>query len=470
MSTVIDPIVSEILVAIEDGGKPEGGKTSYPDYPGEHPSKTLLNEWVDSWSEDLGSGGYSAVLRGELPFEIAKLAPRPPLDIPRSADPARKLHIEAANDRIVETNAINKTESDARLKEIKVRIASKIIHAMRRAAPIALDALKSKHQMKDEHDVLIDAYDGVAMFNELKAKKSEAVRRVDTKRYDLAYEKIRDHKLPDNVSPEAWSKRLATFTVHVNPYKKHPLSGRDLSEFIVEQLPSGLASDGRSLQRDAVDKKKFDDVTYITGETQRIVEDAYDPSKKPSAMLTYSEAVKSNGSGNGIGNGANATKTVSVKTANKMVAAAIQDYKSKAPGNKTTGKESNRRGGNRLPEGQYCSSGTCNFDHDRLKPGKPCYRQSDFEGPLPQSTYDNEAARTRIENDKMANSKRLGTPYKPFKPQTAETAAKAGAVATLDNTLVDLFGAAPGMMVHDGTELGMQCYMADDDDESGYGF
>ena len=41
------------------------------------------------------------------------------------------------------------------------------------------------------------------------------------------------------------------------------------------------------------------------------------------------------------------------------------------------------RKGNRLPEGTLCSKGTCDFDHDRLKPSAPCFRDPDFAGPLP---------------------------------------------------------------------------------------
>ena len=316
---MIDPIVKDILVATEDSGKPEGGKTSYPDYPCENPSKTQKTEWIDTWDEDLQASGFSALLRGELPFEIAKLSERPAITIPEGTDPARAAVLATENDRIATANAVNKLEAESRTKEIRVRVAAKINRALRKTAPLLLSQLQKAHRLKDASGTEIaDAYDGVEMFLALKAKKSDAVSRYDTKKYDQCYEKMRDNKVEDNVSPDRWAKRITTFTVHINPYKQSPLVGEELSQFIVEQLPTVLASDGRNLVRAAKAAGKFDDDAYITKQTQEIVEDAYNPGKKPAAML--SEPTEN-------GNG----KSVFTRgQANKMIAAALKDYKSKA--------------------------------------------------------------------------------------------------------------------------------------------
>eukprot|EP00965_Chrysotila_dentata_P038716 1285895-Pleurochrysis_carterae.AAC.1 len=37
-----------------------------------------------------------------------------------------------------------------------------------------------------------------------------------------------------------------------------------------------------------------------------------------------------------------------------------------------------------LPNGQWCSSGTCHFTHDKVNPGGPCYRDPRWPGPLPE--------------------------------------------------------------------------------------
>ena len=52
----IDALIAEI-------GNTESGKTSYPEFPSEKPTKATLTVWIDSWKEDLNAKGYSAILR-----------------------------------------------------------------------------------------------------------------------------------------------------------------------------------------------------------------------------------------------------------------------------------------------------------------------------------------------------------------------------------------------------------------------
>ena len=44
-------------------------KTSFPDFPGENPPQAEMLKWLDAWHDDLVTSGFSAHLRGELPFE-----------------------------------------------------------------------------------------------------------------------------------------------------------------------------------------------------------------------------------------------------------------------------------------------------------------------------------------------------------------------------------------------------------------
>ena len=85
-------------------------KTSFADYPDEKPNKVQLHSWVESWDDDLDASGYSALLRGEDPWALARLAQRDLLTVPRSADDSRKAAIEAENARIEHQNKINKEE------------------------------------------------------------------------------------------------------------------------------------------------------------------------------------------------------------------------------------------------------------------------------------------------------------------------------------------------------------------------
>ena len=52
-------------------------KTTRPDYPAETPTFSQKKKWREAWRDSLQTAGLAAVLRGEVPFELLKLQPRP---------------------------------------------------------------------------------------------------------------------------------------------------------------------------------------------------------------------------------------------------------------------------------------------------------------------------------------------------------------------------------------------------------
>ena len=64
-----DTILNEILVA-EDGNTDVVSKSTFPDFPDEKPTKSSLIAWVESWTEELNAIGYSALLRGSIPYGL----------------------------------------------------------------------------------------------------------------------------------------------------------------------------------------------------------------------------------------------------------------------------------------------------------------------------------------------------------------------------------------------------------------
>merc|ERR1712185_204163 len=103
--------------------------------------------------------------------------------------------------------------------EMKTRLGSKLRRALRPKAPLLLKKLTDAHPAKDSSGTAVgdDAIDGVEVWKALKVTKDEAVREYDEKRYEKAYEAMRDVKLKDNASPAEFSTRINTFTTHVNP-------------------------------------------------------------------------------------------------------------------------------------------------------------------------------------------------------------------------------------------------------------
>eukprot|EP00965_Chrysotila_dentata_P103548 3417882-Pleurochrysis_carterae.AAC.1 len=61
----------------------------------------------------------------------------------------------------------------------------------------------------------------------------------------------------------------------------------------------------------------------------------------------------------------------------------------------------------KLPNGQWCSKGTCHFTHDKLNPGGPCYRDPRWPGPPPEKVLKNKQQVERIKNARENNAKRL---------------------------------------------------------------
>ena len=71
------------------------------------------------------------------------------------------------------------------------------------------------------------------MFLALVKGQHEAMTEGNEKRYEKAYEQLRDSRLPDNCSADDFSKRINLFSVHVNPYLPEPLEGVRLGKFIL---------------------------------------------------------------------------------------------------------------------------------------------------------------------------------------------------------------------------------------------
>jgi len=248
-----------------------------------------------------------------------------------------------------------------------------------------------------------------------------------------------------NVSPQGFSERINLFTVHVNPYLgETELKGKRLGEYILEQLPEELGSDVRTLRRDLIKADELTDPDAVTKAALELIEQTHNPKQKVPADLGASLVCAALGYDEGkiketpaVGTGGTAVDALAVALAKVLnnnndklfnVAAAATPT---APGaTPTSGRAKKRaakraaqalaaveaakkaaslKGGFRLPPGQRCSKGTCDFRHDEKYPGKPCYRDPRWRGPLPRETWENEGARNRIIADREVEAKRIYT-------------------------------------------------------------
>ena len=83
----LDGVLNEILVADTNDGPTEVKKTAWAVYAGEELNKAQKIAWCKSWRSDLESNGFSALLRGQEPYELAKLKERNLLTVPEAAEP-----------------------------------------------------------------------------------------------------------------------------------------------------------------------------------------------------------------------------------------------------------------------------------------------------------------------------------------------------------------------------------------------
>ena len=93
-----DTLFNSLFVADESATVTEKSETTaWPIYPSEKPTKAEKILWLQRFEYDARMSGYSASLRREDPFEIAKLAERPLIRIPDGIDPAKRTLMELEN-------------------------------------------------------------------------------------------------------------------------------------------------------------------------------------------------------------------------------------------------------------------------------------------------------------------------------------------------------------------------------------
>ena len=461
----------DLILATDESTNLSGnnGKASWPEFPEENPTKIAAKKWIEAWRDDITTIGYSPLLRGEDHYELTKYAVRPTLAVP--ADEPGKSTIEAKNAEIVHTNNVNTEEKNHRLREMKNRLASRLRRSLRPRAGLRLDKLLKAHAAKDSSgNDIPDCFDGIAMFKDLETLVDEDSSDYDVKRYEYAKRKMEEKKCPDNCPPQVYSTRVNTFIRDVNPYLDPPLEKAKLSKFILGMLPSQLDADARSLKRASLADKSIDTPDVFTQSCQALVEDAYNPSVKslPDINLVAlfapeAERLQIAAAATAAENG-HSGKPISKADVQKLIAAAVSGKA--PPTTRGTGAErgawGSRNGlqangkpkGNRLPEGQTCKAGTCTFDHDSKRPGEGCYRDPDFEGPLPLRTWNDPKQMMRITKDRGDNGTKFGKSVKKLIPPTGGSAEPATAPTNLADSLMDIYM--------------IDCADEDDDDFGGY--
>ena len=154
------------------------GKTLIPDYPSERPDKQAFDLWFAKSSTVLTQNGYGSLVRGEVPYELRKLAPRPLLPVP--ADAAGAASANSKNDEIVWQNKVNADDLQARTQEIETRMGATLWHAFQKNAKLTWDGLSAAHGIKDGAGVVIlGSHTGFRRLERYRRVWRQARRRLD---------------------------------------------------------------------------------------------------------------------------------------------------------------------------------------------------------------------------------------------------------------------------------------------------
>ena len=126
-----------------------------------------MKAWVDTWREDLTAGGYGALTRGQVPYEIAKLMDRDLVPVP-AVDPGIQAAV-AKNLEITYLNKVMRVDREGKITELRQRFAMELSRALRPKAKNKLKTLLSKHSVKIGGVVQDGCYDGEAMWKDIVA-------------------------------------------------------------------------------------------------------------------------------------------------------------------------------------------------------------------------------------------------------------------------------------------------------------
>eukprot|EP00965_Chrysotila_dentata_P261154 6214156-Pleurochrysis_carterae.AAC.1 len=313
-------------------------------FPGETPTKVELQQFLDLFMDEAEAKGYGPLLRGEMPLAALQYTQRNLDEVPELTDsstPGAATRLALRAD-IAFQNSQKAKQLDALLREYRNRIASLLARSMRSRAGLRLRKLRSSFAVA----AYPGTYDGVKMVSSLQTELDTVIDTDDSDKHEEIIEQMRDNHLADNCSGQEFADKVnSLIREDHNPYLEKPYDGERFGRLIIKFLPLALSAEGRALQRELFDKGTLKDETRVFEACLRIVKMAHRPGVVSAAVTGTNKAGWRN-------------KHKKGNDPPQAQAAVARDHK---------------RNGNRppyaLPDGQLCSKGTCNFNHDQTNPG-----------------------------------------------------------------------------------------------------
>lgn len=419
------PATSQSAYAAVDAainGVPTPGTGSIlPVFPGEDVTNKQLEDWFEVAIPTLSRAGFDAVLRGEVPSHLLPYTYLQDMtgmlelneQQAKDAGPAASARHNAMVRKAKAENDLKQAQLAAGLMAAKNALAQHLILSLTPKTGLRLSQLKSTFAVSGA----ANTYDGKGMWDSLVALRKNVGQIEETRDHDRVVELMRDTVLSDGCSAQLFSDKVNELVRDHVPWLERPLAGAALGRFIVRLMPLQNASEGRALIRELTAAGTMGDTATVIQRCMAIVRESEAPATRMAGMAERAAAY-----GTALTAAAAAMLGQAQPPAGSGVPSANKPKgkpKSKSSADKNS--QPDKKSRFRLPEGQLCKEGTCNYVHD----DKPCYRAPWYEGPLPKGHRNNERMMARILEAKEANAKRLGKPNKPLLQCTP----KAGGVA-----------------------------------------
>ena len=366
----------------------DDGEKRIPDFPGEQPTNKELSDWLDAVLPTVRQT-HGAVLNGDTPAHLVELTLGPDdltgySRITAGSTAAGSMtagQVAAHNRKVAEAEA-SKAQREAKLKqglrEHKNGLAQWLESVMRRHASLRLQRLKAAHADGQYHD-------GAAMMLELIALRGTTGVLEETRDHDREVERMRDEFLPDGCATREFTDKIERLVRDHKPHLERPFASDEaFSQFVIKLMPRANAAEGRALVKELRSAGTLGDLSVVIRRTTEIVHESQSPASRaagaavPTAAAAPAAPTGATGasvqsivaavltalSAAGVAPASEKKTTAAEK---KAAAAAAATAAAAAAAAKSTKKT--RIG--KLPEGQWCWSNTCQYDHP-----KPtvCYR------------------------------------------------------------------------------------------------
>ena len=368
-------------------------------FPRENSGVVELKKYFDNAKKVITDKGWNSLVRGKTPSAHAHLQP---VDLTAFPELVAGTDVTAAmvNNRadkraqIQHDNNVKATRLAAAEQEMKEAFATWIEDSMRPHAGLRLSRLMDKHVKEKGTDG--EWHDGVAMWKELLALARADISPEDADDHKEKLDKILNDKLADGCHVQDLAEKVNVIQRDVNPYLAMKYEGANLSRLFLKLMPDNLAMPKLMLTREIETASKMDDPDHVLQQIERVIRGAQRSGVEPVQMVS-GVCVQVPSPSNPTVTGENKKKTKKEREASARKA---------VPG------MCKMLDNLRMPDGKTCKAGTCKFDHDKTKPGAPCFCDPRVGGGyLPKSLSDVRLA--RINQDRAANAKRLGVPCKP---------------------------------------------------------